>query len=70
VLYNKQKMLCIGGSKALKDFEKLCLETACRLGRTLEQKEVEFLAWLYDRYEEESKRKTVENVEFVSPLKS
>lgn len=40
----------------MKGYEKFCLKTSVSLGRALEQKEVEFLSWLYNRYLEESKK--------------
>lgn len=46
----------------MKDYEKFCLETAEKLGRTLEQKELDFLCWLYNRHVEEQKTKETLNI--------
>lgn len=37
----------------MNEYEKLCLKTTVSLGRALEQKELEFLSWLYDRMQNE-----------------
>lgn len=42
-----------GGSKALEEYNQFCLNTEIVLGRELEQRELEFLSWLYNRYLEE-----------------
>ena len=47
-----------GGSKALEEYNQFCLNTESNLGRTLEQKELEFLSWLYNRYVEEQQLET------------
>lgn len=46
-------MNCRGGSKALEGYVEFLYKTELCLGRTLDQKEVDFLSWLYDRHLEE-----------------
>ncbi|MCF3942783.1 hypothetical protein [Oceanobacillus alkalisoli] len=37
----------------MEEYNQFCLNTETSLGRALEQKELEFLSWLYNRYVEE-----------------
>ncbi|GGN50399.1 hypothetical protein [Oceanobacillus sp. MO10714A] len=37
----------------MEEYNQFCLNTEIVLGRALEQRELEFLSWLYNRYLEE-----------------
>lgn len=39
----------------MESFLKVCEETRKKLGRQLQEEEIEFLQWVYERYEEEQR---------------
>lgn len=39
----------------MESFLKVCQDTTKKLGRKLQEEELEFLQWVYERYEEENK---------------
>jgi len=41
----------------MESFAEVCEDTTVKLGRQLQENEKDFLAWMYENYEKERKRK-------------